>query len=266
MWACGPLGLSDRRVPARAWGQGVKVNHRVGQVKPRGGVPMRGCRWCRSGRGRLGMLCVTAVTVGLLWGCAGALAASPSPSPATGGVVLKLGWTDEPDNLNAFVGYASSDYEIWALNYDYLFRCGHGNQPALDLASQWPTKQNGGISPDGKVWTIHIRSGVKFQDGTPLTAADVAFTYTYIIKNSISQYTLYIPGIKTVTALDPTTVRFTCAHPMALGYMETQAVPILPEHIWKNVSPNAATTTYGNKPPIIGSGPYETVATSRAAM
>ena len=47
---------------------------------------------------------------------------------------------------------------------------------------------------------------------------------------------------------------------MAIGFMETQSVPILPEHIWKNVSPNAATTSYGNKPPIIGSGPYETVA------
>ena len=70
----------------------------------------------------------------------------------------------------------------------------------------------------------------------------------------------YVQGIKTVTALNPTTVRFICSHPMALGYMETHSMPILPEHIWKNVSPNAATTSYGNKPPIIGSGPFETVA------
>ena len=47
---------------------------------------------------------------------------------------------------------------------------------------------------------------------------------------------------------------------MALGYMETQSVPILPEHIWEHVSPQAATTSYGDKPPIIGSGPFETVA------
>ena len=67
-------------------------------------------------------------------------------------------------------------------------------------------------------------------------------------------------GIETVKALNPTTVQFTCAHPMALGYMETQSVPILPEHIWEHVSPQAATTSYGDKPPIIGSGPFETVA------
>ena len=52
---------------------------------------------------------------------------------------------------------------------------------------------------------------------------------------------------------------------MATGYMEAQSVPILPEHIWKNVSPNAAATSYGNKPPIIGSGPFETVAFNKGA-
>jgi len=33
-----------------------------------------------------------------------------------------------------FIGYANSDYEIWALNYSYLFGSGDHNQPTLDLA------------------------------------------------------------------------------------------------------------------------------------
>ncbi len=208
------------------------------------------------------VIALVLVVAGLTWGLSGAFAASPSPAPSSsaGQVVLKLGWTVEPDNLNVFVGYNANDWELWALNYDYLFGSGENNEPTLDLASTFPTEQNGGISADGKVWTIHIRSGVKFQDGTPLTAADVAFTYNYVIKNSISQYTTYMAGIDSAKVIDPTTVQFTCAHPMALGFMETQSLPILPEHIWKNVSPNTATTSYGNKPPIIGSGPYETVA------
>ena len=37
-------------------------------------------------------------------------------------------------------------------------------------------------------------------------------------------------------------------------------MPILPEHIWEHVSPQAAITSYGDKAPIIGSGPFETVA------
>jgi peptide/nickel transport system substrate-binding protein len=197
---------------------------------------------------------------GLAWGVAGALAASPSPSASpSGNAVLKLGWVEEPDNLNVFIGYADTVYEIWALNYSYLFGSGDHNQPVLDLAADFPTKANGGISPDGKTWTIHIRPDVKFQDGTPLTASDVAFTYNYVIKNQMANLLNNVQGMEKVTAVDPTTVRFTCAHPMATGYMEAQSVPILPEHIWKNVSPNAAVTSYGNKPPIIGSGPFETV-------
>ena len=202
------------------------------------------------------------MVVGIIWGLASALAASPaaSPSPASGKVVLKVGWTQEPDNLNVFIGYQDTSYEVWAMNYDELFGCGDRNQPTPDLATEFPTEQNGGISADGKVWTMHIRSGVKWQDGVPLTANDVAFTYNYIIKNKLANMLLYVKGIKSVKALDPTTVQFTCEHSMAAGYMETSSVYIVPQHIWEHVTPEEAVTSYGDKPPIIGSGPFQTVA------
>jgi len=229
---------------------------------------MRRVRSSRRGRCWSLLLIVALVMlVGVIWGLASALAASPaaSPSSSSGKVVLKLGWTEEPDNLNVFIGYANSDYEIWALNYSYLFGAGDRNQPTLDLATEFPTQQNGGISADGRVWTIHIRSDAKFQDGTPLTAADVAFTYNYIIKNQMANLLEYTQGIEKAKALNPTTVQLTCAHGMALGYMENSAVPILPEHIWRHVSPSAAGTSYGNKPPIIGSGPFKTVAFAKGS-
>ena len=226
---------------------------------------MHRIRSSRSGHGWTLLVILLLVFVGgLVWGLTSALSASPSAaassSSSAGKVILKLGWTQEPDTLNVFLGINGTDWEIWALNYDYLFGSGDSNQPVLDLASVFPTPQNGGISPDGKIWTIHIRSDAKFSDGVPVTAADVAFSYNYVIQNHISEYTLSTTGIKKATALNPTTVQFTCAHPVALGYMESSAVPILPEHIWKNVSPSAAKTSYANKPPIIGSGPFETVA------
>ncbi len=214
-------------------------------------------------RRRTLLVALTALLVaGTVWGLASALAVSSSvsPSPSAGGVTLKLGWTEEPDNLNVFVGINATDWEIWALNYDYLFGSGQHNQPTLDLAAQFPTQQNGGISANGKVWTIHIRSGVRFQDGTPLTASDVAFAYNYVIKNDMSQYTAYIAGITRAVALNPTTVRFSCAHPMATGLMETQSVPILPAHIWEHVSPGAAQSSYSPKLPLVGSGPFQVVA------
>ena len=36
-------------------------------------------------------------------------------------------------------------------------------------------------------------------------------------------------------------------------------MPILPKHIWQNVSPKAAGSTYANKPPIVGTGPFQCV-------
>ncbi len=64
---------------------------------------------------------LTVLALGLAYGLASALAASSSPSPAAGNVVLKLGWTSEPDNLNPFIGWATTTFEIWTINYNFLF-------------------------------------------------------------------------------------------------------------------------------------------------
>jgi peptide/nickel transport system substrate-binding protein len=209
-------------------------------------------------RGVALLLLLAAPTAGLVWGLATAFASSASPPPGAGAVTLRLGWTEEPDNLNPFIGYQNETYEIWALNYDLLFGYGDRNQPTLDLAAQFPTKANGGISPDGLTWTIKIRSGVKWQDGVPLTAADVAFTFDYIVKNQMANFTNSTFGIKSATALDPTTVRIVCSRPKA--DLESMWVPIIPKHIWEHVSPQVASTSYAVKLPLVGSGPFQTVA------
>ena len=209
---------------------------------------------------RLTLLVSVALLIfGLGSALASSYASSSSPSPAAGKVILRIGWTNEPDNLNPFIGWSEEAYEIFYLNYSFLFKdCGIDMHPALDLAAEWPTTQNGGISADGKVWTIHIRPGLRWQDGQPLTAADVAFTYNYVIKNKMAMFTIATDGIKVVKALDPTTVQIICSRPKA--NMESVFLPILPKHVWQNISPQAATTSFVNKPPIVGSGPFQTVA------
>ncbi len=71
----------------------------------------------------LGLLLFTvvALAVGQGPGLAVALAADESQSPLRGEVTLRIGWLEDPDNLNPFVGYSDSSYEIWSLQYDYLF-------------------------------------------------------------------------------------------------------------------------------------------------
>ena len=206
-------------------------------------------------RGRLlAALVVALLAIGLLWGIASAVASSESPAADGGKTILRLGWTNDPDNLNPFIGYESSSYEIWAINYELLvgFRASDfANVPGVGLATAWET------SPDGKVWTFTITDKSTWQDGEPLTASDVAFTFNYCIDNELGMFIDYVKFIDKVEAPDATHVVFTCSKPKAnmLGLW----IPILPEHIWSKVDPKEVETKYKNDPPIIGSGPFQTV-------
>jgi len=215
----------------------------------------RGSRHARV-RFRLALLALAGAALllaGLGGGLAKALAgeaASPSPSSAAGKVTLRVGWVNEPDNLNPFIGYSTSSYLVYHLNYDQLTGYKAGNvSPDADLAQSWTT------SPDGKTWTFKLRSGVKWQDGVPFTSADVVFTYDYIIKNQVAAFTSYTTGITKVEAVDDLTVKFTTAKPKA--NMLGMVVPIVPKHIWSRIAPKAAETSFQNKPPIVGTGPFQ---------
>ncbi len=209
----------------------------------------------------LGLLLFTvaALALGQGAGLAVALADDEPQSPPPDLVTLRIGWLEDPDNLNPFLGYSDSSYEIWSLQYDYLFAERPDGTRGPELASERPTVQNGGISPDGKVWTVPIRPDAKWQDGKPLTAEDVAFTYNYIVRGELWNFALLTAGIDHVEAVDLTTVRIVCSKPKADMLAAGTAIPILPRHIWEEVKPDEAQSWYVSKPPIVGSGPYQVV-------
>jgi len=186
----------------------------------------------------------------------GAVLASPSPSPSLDGsgakTTLHIGWVQEPDNLNPFIGIQGTDYMLWHLNYDFLVGFDAKTlEPRPELATKWE------VSADGKVWTFTIRSDAAWQDGVPVTARDVAFTFNYINENQLLNLSAYTDGITRAEAVDDATVKIYTKAPKA--NMLRMIVPILPEHIWSKVSGKAATGTYQNKPPIVGSGPFQIV-------
>ena len=206
---------------------------------------------------------------GLAWGLGAAVAASESPTPTLAGdsaspasgadkVIYKVGWTRTPDNLNPFIGYAAPSFEIWYLTYDSLVGYDPSTlapmkgESSTGLATDWTT------SADGLTWTFTIRQNAKWDDGVPLTASDVAFTYNYVIENEMSNFTAYTNLIEKATALDDYTVEFVCSKPKP--DMIRSWVPILPEHVWSKVDPKDATNgKYTNNPPYVGSGPYKAV-------
>jgi peptide/nickel transport system substrate-binding protein len=203
-------------------------------------------------------LSILLLSAGLSWGIGAALAGG-SPSPVASASVLKaqFGTAFDADNLNPFVGYSGTAYEIFHLNYDFLVGYDTDLSPRPELATSWET------SPDGKVWTFHLRQGVTWQDGEPFTAADVVFTYTYIIKNDLTAFTSYTNSIEKVEALDDFTVKMTCSAPKA--NMLRLWIPILPQHIWSKIPGKRAGVDYVNKPPIVGTGPFQTVEVKKGS-
>ena len=99
------------------------------------------------------------------------------------------------------------------------------------------------VSEDGLTWTVKIRDDVKFTDGEPLTAADVAFTYNNVRDNSsVNDFTM----LKEAVAVDDTTVEFHMNTPYSIWPYTMAIVGIVPEHAYD--------ASYGENP--IGSGRY----------
>src|SRR5579863_1317620 len=110
-------------------------------------------------------------------------------------------------------------------------------------------------SNGGKTLTFTIRPGVKFSDGTPLTASDVAFTFNLLMKNTTlaSQAPGPTPLPVSATAPNATTAVLTFSQPEYANLFLIGSTYILPQHIWQGVSNSA---TYADANPV-GTGPYE---------
>ena len=105
-------------------------------------------------------------------------------------------------------------------------------------------------SNGGKTLTFTIRNGVKWNDGQPFTAKDVAFTYSYVKANpAINTEGLDISSVSTSSA---STVVLTFPTPQYANLYYIGSQFMLPQHIWQNIT-NPATAT--NLHPV-GTGPY----------
>ena len=108
------------------------------------------------------LLLAILLAAALLFVVCGPALAAESPSPSAGTTSLHIGWVQEPDNLNPFIGIQGTDYMLWHLNYDFLVGFDAKTlEPRPELATSWE------VSPDGMVWTFTIRSDSTWQRRRP---------------------------------------------------------------------------------------------------
>ena len=127
-----------------------------------------------------------------------------------------------------------------------------------DLALEVPSLSNGGISRDGKTITYHLRTDARWEDGVPVTSADVAFTYARIMDPSVnSPVQSTYARIARVDTPDPHTVVLRLHEPFApfLSQVFCNGAfgEIVPEHVLAG-SRDFDRDPFNVHP--IGSGPY----------
>ncbi|SRR5579884_497915 len=180
--------------------------------------------------------------LGLLVACGGtAPAAQPSGAttsswassaasltPKRGGTAKVAIW-QEPAMLNPLLNTQTITQIVGETVLEGLLQAQPDGTYAPNLATELPTKENGGISSDGLSITYKLKSGVTWSDGKPFTSKDVAFTYKVITNNAnpVIDRAKYA-DVESVTTPNDTTVVVKFKKLFA-GYRENFNW-ILPEH------------------------------------
>jgi peptide/nickel transport system substrate-binding protein len=164
----------------------------------------------------------------------------------------------DPASLNELLIEGQTTATIVPLIYSYLLTIDGNGKLVPDVATEVPTLANKGISPDGLTITYHLRKDVKWQDGVPLTARDIVFSYDAVMnpRNNVPSRDGY-GEIRRLQAVDDYTVRVTLKRPYApiLSWFlaPNQNYGILPAHLLARY-PDINHVPYNAKP--VGSGPY----------
>jgi peptide/nickel transport system substrate-binding protein len=174
---------------------------------------------------------------------------------------LRVGIQTPPNTLNPLLAANTTEAMIDRLLFDVLVtvdRTGQTQVPAL--ASEVPTLQNGGISPDGLTITYHLRRNVRWHDGVPFTSKDVAFSWRAIMNdaNDVISRTGY-ELVKAVDTPDDATVVFHMKQRFAPAvntlFAESDSpYYIVPEHLLGKL-PNINNIPFNSAP--VGTGPFK---------
>jgi peptide/nickel transport system substrate-binding protein len=136
---------------------------------------------------------------------------APTGRPTRGGTLTAgLSGGNAEDTVDAHRGVNNVDFARIIALYDPLIGYDLQAQNQLRLAESMEPNAN------ATVWTVRLRPGVTFHNGKPLTAEDVIYTLTRIIKNNYAgASSLGSVDLKNIKALDSLTIRIPCHTPYA---------------------------------------------------
>ena len=169
-------------------------------------------------------------------------------APISGGAYAEA-VTGPVQTLNPLYATTNAEQAVSKLLFSSLYGYDTTGHLRGDIATSMT------LDPNGKIYTVTLRPGAKWHDGTDVTAADVAFTVG-LMKNPSARSTMYASWKDIeAEAIDAQTIKFTlpavyAAFPQALTFS------ILPEHVLKKVDSHILRESSFSTNPV-GSGPFQ---------
>jgi peptide/nickel transport system substrate-binding protein len=161
-------------------------------------------------------------------------------------VVFDVGDPQGIDSMSPLIGVTAAAYEAWNIQYATLT-----DKAAKDFSITPGLAESWEGSDDGLTWTYKLRPNMKWSDGKPLTAEDIAWTVNTSREEEWFNHFAVTQNL-TAKALDDTTVEIKSSVPdPKLPVMD---VYILPKHIWGKMSADEREKYEGTDG--VGSGPF----------
>lgn len=144
---------------------------------------------------------VAALAFGLLLAACSGQEAKPPRAPLDlappDQQVLRLRLGGEPKSIDPALTNFDFEISVGKVLFSGLFTYDESLKPVVGIADEMPSVDNGGISKDGKVYTIKIRKDAKWSDGKALTAKDVVYSFKRMLDPKLAgPYTSFYFGIE----------------------------------------------------------------------
>jgi peptide/nickel transport system substrate-binding protein len=190
------------------------------------------------------------------------LAAACAPGERSAARRIVVAAVGEPPAVLPPLTYESVGRDVGDLVWERLASLAPGGA-SIDSAAYRPELAERWERVDSLTWRFHLRPGATWQDGVPVTAKDVVFSFNTYADSSIDAIGRMAVAPLQVSAEDPSTVliRFPHASPEQL-YDATYHVRIIPEHVWADIPREGwgADTAVAH---LVGSGPFRVVSWRR---
>ena len=167
-----------------------------------------------------------------------------------------------PAGLNPHTSSAEPDLQGASLVTEGLMSYSRDGSLLPNLVTEVPSVENGGLSEDLRTVTYNLLPNLVWNDGQPVTAADVVWTWQWIMDEANGAFDASIyTGIEQVEARSPTQAQVAFSSPNLAWFVPFSGsgigcgCGILPRHFWAGREREAANRAFLTSP--VGTGPYK---------